>query len=166
MGDEEPTSRTPSQDVENEHERRTRQLAELLQEARVAMPGVQVLFGFLLAVVFQQRFAKVTQLEKDLYLAAILCATGAVVCFIAPVSYHRILFERRDKPHLILVGSRFLLAGVALLALAMTIALALVCEVIFGGTTAAIVATVVALAFAWFWFAFPAVRRVRGERSH
>ena len=42
---------TPSQDVETEHERRTRQLGELLQETRVAMPGVQVLFGFLLTAV-------------------------------------------------------------------------------------------------------------------
>jgi|tagenome__1003787_1003787.scaffolds.fasta_scaffold20621537_2 hypothetical protein len=164
MGDD--AARNPSQDDETEHERRTRQLSELLQEARVAMPGVQVLFGFLLAVVFQARFAKVTTLQKDLFLAAILCATASTVCFIAPAAYHRILFERRDKPHLISVGNRFLIVGVAFLALAMTLALALVCDVIFGGTTAAIVAAIVFVAFAWFWFGFPVSRRLRGARSH
>jgi hypothetical protein len=164
MGDE--PERTPSQQEESEHERRTRQLGELLQETRVVMPGVQVLFGFLLTVAFQSRFARVNQLEKDLLLAAILCAAAATICFIAPASYHRILFEHRDKPHLIAVGNRFLIAGVAFLALAMTLALALVCDFVFGGTTAAIVAAMVFLAFAWFWFAFPLARLASGKRSH
>jgi hypothetical protein len=164
MGDE--PSGTPSEEVESEHQRRTRQLSELLQETRVAMPGVQVLFGFLLAVVFQQRFASATTLQKDLYLASILCATASVVFFIAPAAYHRILFEHRDKPHLIQVGNKFLIVGVAFLALAMTLALALVCDVIFGGTTAAIVAASVFVVFAWFWFGLPLTRRLRGARSH
>src|SRR4051794_20213370 len=164
MGDE--PARTPSQEVETEHERRTRQLGELLQETRVAMPGVQVLFGFLLTVAFQSRFARVSDLEKDLLLAAILCAAGATICFIAPAAYHRILFEQRDKPHLIQVGNRFLIAGVGFLALAMTLAIALVCDFVFGGTTAAVVASLVAIAFAWFWFAFPLGRLASGKRSH
>ena len=163
--DDEP-GRTPSQDVETEHERRTRQLSELLQETRVAMPGVQVLFGFLLTVAFQARFTRVSQLQKDLLLAAILCAAGATICFIAPAAYHRILFEHRDKPHLIKVGNRFLIIGVAFLALAMTLAIALVCDFVFGGTTAAVVGTLVAAAFAWFWFAFPLGRLLRGKHSH
>src|SRR3954466_3128898 len=164
MGDE--PAKTPSQEVETEHERRTRQLGELLQETRVAMPGVQVLFGFLLTVAFQARFRQVSQLEKDPLLAAIPRWTGATVCFIAPAAYHRILFEHRDKPHLIAVGNRFLIAGVGFLALAMTLAIALVCDFVFGGTTAAVVASLVALAFGWFWFAFPLGRLVRGKRSH
>src|SRR4051794_28648869 len=164
MGDE--PARTPSQEVETEHERRTRQLGELLQETRVAMPGVQVLFGFLLTVAFQARFARVSQLEKDLLLAAILCAAGATVCFIAPAAYHRILFEHRDKPHLITIGNRFLIAGVGFLALAMTLALALVCDFVFGGTTAAVVAALVAVAFGCFWSAFPLARLMRGRGSH
>jgi len=165
MGDDE-SAKTPSQDVESEHERRTRQLGELLQETRVATAGVQVLFGFLLAVVFQNRFKEVTPAQKDVFLAAILCATASTICFIAPTPYHRILFEHRDKPHLIKIANRFLIAGVVFLAFAMTLALALVCDVIFGGTTAAIVAGLVGVGFAWFWFALPLARLVQGKRSH
>src|SRR3954453_10934985 len=164
MGEE--PARNPSEDVETEHERRTRQLNELLQETRVAMPGVQVLFGFLLTVAFQARFARLSDVEKDVYLAAILCAAASTICFIAPASYHRILFEHRDKPHLIAVGNRFLIAGVAFLALAMTLALALVCEFVFGSNTAIIVASLVFLAFGWFSFVLPLSRRARGQRSH
>src|SRR5436190_22241570 len=108
MGDE--SERTPSQEVENEVERRTRQLSELLQETRVATAGVQVRFGFLLAVVFQTRFKEVTPTQKDVFLAAILCATASTICFIVPTAYHRILFEHREKPHLIKVDNRFLIA--------------------------------------------------------
>ena len=164
MGAEPP--RTPSQEIETEHERRTRQLGELLQETRVAMPGVQVLFGFLLTVAFQARFGRVTDLEKGLLLAAILCAAAATICFIAPAAYHRILFEHRDKPHLIAVGNRLLIAGMAFLALAMTLAIALVCDFVFGSTTAAVVASIVFAAFGWFWFAFPLGRLLRGQQSH
>lgn len=147
------------EEEESEAERRNRQLDQLLQETRVVMPGVQVLFAFLLAVAFQQRFADVSALEKDLYLATILCTAAATICFIAPAAWHRILFQQRDKRHLIVVSNRFVLAGVAFLALAMVVALALVCHVVFGGTMAVIVAAVVAVPFVWFWFAAPSRRR-------
>ena len=165
MGEPE-SARTPSQEVENEVERRTRQLGELLQETRVATAGVQVLFGFLLAVVFQSRFKEVTSTQKNVFLAAILCATVSTICFIAPTPYHRILFEHRDKPHLIKVANRFLIAGVVFLAFAMTLALALVCDVIFGATTAFVVAGLVGGSFAFFWFVLPLARLAQGKRSH
>ena len=164
MGDQ--TARTPSQEVESEHARRTRQLSEMLQETRVVIAGVQVLFGFLLTVAFQARFKDASSLERNLLLAAILCAAGATICFIAPSAYHRILFEHRDKPHLIAVGNRFLIAGVGLLALSMTLALALVCDFVFGGTAAAVVAGVVAVTFGWFWFGLPLSRLLGGKRSN
>jgi hypothetical protein len=163
MAEDEP-AKNPSREVEGEHERRTRQLEELLQETRVAMPGVQVLFGFLLAVVFQNRFQQISGFQKDLFLAAILCAAGSAICFIAPAAYHRILFEEGEKQHLIAVANRFLLAGVGFLALAMTVSLVLICDVIWGGATAAVVGAVIAGAFAWFWFGLP-LTRLRKKRS-
>ena len=146
---------------EDSQEKRNRQLDQLLQETRVVMPGVQVLFAFLLAVAFQQRFHDATRFEKDLFLATILCTTGSTICFIAPAAWHRILFQRKDKGHIITVANRFVICGVGFLALAMSLALILVCDVVFGGTTAAIVPAVVAPAFAWFWFAAPLLRRRR-----
>ena len=156
----------PSEREESESERLERQLGELLQETRVVMPGVQVLFGFLLAVPFQQRFGQTTAFQRDVYLVAVLLATGATICFIAPTAYHRILFERRDKPHLIAVANRFLIAGIALLALAMTAAVLLVTDALFSVTTIAVVVAAVGAAFAWAWLVLPMSRRLRGKRSH
>jgi len=147
--------------TEDEQERRNRQLDQLLQETRVVMPGVQVLFAFLLAVVFQQGFAKTTGFQKDVFLATILCSTAAALCFIAPATWHRILFEQSDKRHIITVANRFVIVGVAFLAAAMTLALILVCDYVFDGMTATVVAVVAATAFAWFWFLAPMLRRHR-----
>ena len=154
-----------SDEGEDDRERRNRQLDQLLQETRVVMPGVQVLFAFLLAVVFQQNFAKTTQFQKDVFLATILCSAGAALCFIAPAAWHRILFEQQDKRHIIKVANRFVISGVAFLALAMTLALILVCDVVFTSATAAIVAAALGLAFAWFWFVAPLLRRARDRRE-
>lgn len=151
---------------EDEQERHSRQLGELLQETRVVMPGVQVLFAFLLAVAFQQGFQKTTQFQKDIFLATILCATGAALCFIAPASWHRILFRLKDKRHIINVANRFVICGVGFLALAMTLSLILVCDFVFNGTTAAVVPAIVGPAFAWFWFGAPLLRRRRDRMEH
>src|SRR3954453_13884756 len=140
---------------EDEPERRNRQLDQMLQETRVVMPGVQVLFAFLLAVVFQQKFKQTTDFQRDLFLATILCTTASTICFIAPAAWHRILFEQQDKRHIIKVANRFVIGGVGFLATAMTLALILVCDYVFAGSTAAIVAACVGIAFVWFWFAAP-----------
>jgi positive regulator of sigma E activity len=153
-------------DDENEQERRNRQLDQLLQETRVVMPGVQVLFAFLLAVAFQQRFQKTTPVQRDIFLAVMLCSAGAALCFIAPAVWHRILFDRKDKRHIIDVSNRFLILGVAFLALAMTLAVVLVCDYVFAGSTAAVVGSSVGAAFAWFWFAAPYLRRRRDRQEN
>ena len=150
---------------ESVQERHERQLNELLQEARIAMPGVQILFGFLLAVPFQQRFADTTAFQKDLYLITVLLAAATTVCFIAPAAYHRIQFERHDKRHLIFVANRFLVVGLVFLAGAMTSAVLLVSDFLFRDATAVALTAPLACAFSWFWFGYPLLRRLRGERS-
>jgi Flp pilus assembly protein TadB len=150
---------------ESESEHNERQLSELLQETRVVMPGVQVLFAFLLSVPFQQQFHQTTAFQKDVYLVTVLLAAAATICFIAPAAYHRVQFEQHDKPHLIRTGNRFLIAGMGFLSLAMCAAVMLVCDVIFKTPTVAVVVAVLALAFAWTWFGYPLTRRLRGERS-
>jgi hypothetical protein len=146
---------------EDERERRNRQLDQLLQETRVVMPGVQFLFAFLLAVAFQQGFADTTQFQRDVFLATIVCASFAAMCFIAPAAWHRILFEQGDKRHIIKVANRFVVGGLLFLTGAMTLALVLVCDFVFDGATTAVVAAVVGASFMWFWFAAPMLRRAR-----
>ena len=89
---------------EDEQERLNRQMTELLNELRVAMPGVQVLFAFLLAVPFQQRFETVDSFQRGLYLVTLVAAATATAFFIAPSAYHRIAFQQHEKERSIAAG--------------------------------------------------------------
>jgi hypothetical protein len=158
--------RNPSERVEGEQERLNRELDQLLGELRVAMPGVQVLFAFLLAVPFQQRFAQVTEFQKDVYFGTLLAAAAASALFVAPTAYHRLMFRERDKPRLIKISSTLALAGLACLAIAMNGAVLLVTDVLFGTTTVAITIAVTATLFLGLWFGLGLVRRAGHERSN
>lgn len=150
---------------ETENERLDRQLNQLLQELRVAMPGVQVLFAFLLAVPFQQRFAQVSDFQKDVYFGTLLASAVASALLIAPTAYHRMMFKDRDKPRLVALSSRFALAGLAALALAMNGAILLVTDFIFGGTIVPVTIVLTATLFVGLWFVLGSVRRMSDDRS-
>ena len=157
---------TPSDREETEQEQLNRQLGELLQELRVAMPGVQILFGFLLAVPFNQRFEQTTAFQRDVYLVTLLCAGVAAAFFIAPTAYHRIMFRHRDKPQLIRTATRLAIVGLTFLALAMTGAMLLVTDFLFSPGLAAAVGAGALLVYAWLWFGLALSRRLLGKRSH
>ncbi|HEV7616344.1 MAG TPA: DUF6328 family protein [Solirubrobacterales bacterium] len=155
----------PSGRDESEAERLDRNLGELLQELRVALPGVQVLFAFLLAVPFQQNFTKISEFEKKVYFATLLLTALSAALLIAPSAYHRLTFRYQQKHRLVFISNRLAIAGLATLALAMTCAIMLITDVLFG--TAATVVTV-ALALTMFvvlWAVLPLKRRLkyRGE---
>jgi Family of unknown function (DUF6328) len=144
---------------ESEEERADRNLSDLLQELRVALPGVQVLFAFLLTVPFTQRFDSLSEFEKDLYFGVLISVALATVLLVAPTAGHRILFRRQQKEFIVSLSNRLALAGLLLLAISMTGAIALISHFIFGTTTAAISTIVMAAAFVGFWFFGPIVRR-------
>jgi hypothetical protein len=160
------SDRNPSERVESEQERLDRQLDQLLNELRVAMPGVQVLFAFLLAVPFQQRFGQVTDFQKNVYFVTLLAATAASALFIAPTAFHRLMFKARDKPHLIALSSKFAVAGLACLAIAMNGAVLLVSDVLFDSTTVTVTVAVTGSLYIGLWFVLGLVRRFGRERSH
>jgi hypothetical protein len=145
---------------ESEGERLDRNLGELLQELRVALPGVQVLFAFLLAVPFQQNFTKITSFQKDVYFATLLCTAISAALLISPSAYHRLTFRYQQKRQLIFYSNRFAIAGLAFLALAMTGAIMLITDVLFGTAATVVTTTVTVLVFAVFWFALPLRRRL------
>jgi len=159
-------SENPSERVEGEQERLDRQLNQLLNELRVAMPGVQVLFAFLLAVPFQQRFAQVTDFQKDVYFITLLAAAAASALFIAPTAYHRLMFQARDKPRLVALSSKLAVAGLVALAIAINGAVLLVTDVLFDGTLVLVTAIVAATLYIGLWFVLGLVRRLSHERSH
>ena len=150
---------------ETEDERLNRELDQLLQELRVAMPGVQVLFAFLLAVPFQQRFAQVTDFQEKVYFFTLLASAVASALFIAPTAYHRMMFRGRDKPRLVRISSQLAIAGLVALAAAMNGAILLVTDVLFGDTIVAITLAATMAMFVGLWFALGLVRRMSNERS-
>jgi hypothetical protein len=154
----------PSGREESEGERLDRNLSELLQELRVALPGVQVLFAFLLAVPFQQNFTKITAFEKDVYFATLLCTAMSAALLIAPSAYHRITFHLQQKHELVFLANRFTIAGLTFLALAMTGAIVLITDVLFGTAATTIVTGVgAATVFAVLWYLLPLRRRFSQE---
>jgi Family of unknown function (DUF6328) len=150
--------------TEDEQERLNRQLMELLQEMRVAMPGVQVLFGFLLAVPFQQGFQEITSSQRLVYFCTLLASALATAFLIAPTAYHRMMFMQHKKPEIIRLGNIQFIIGLVALALAMNGAVALVTDLLFKGSTLTVTAVTLASVFAWLWFGMGLVRRVQTNR--
>ena len=150
---------------ESDVERTNRNLTELLGELRVAIPGVQVLFAFLLAVPFSQRFAHVGPFERIVYLVTLLLTAIASALLIAPSAYHRVDFRLHDRSHIVTVAHRLTLAGFAFLALAMTSAVLLVTRYLFSVTTTIIVVSLVSAMFGTLWYALPFSRRRALRRS-
>jgi hypothetical protein len=149
--------------AESESERLDRNLTELLGELRVALPGVQVLFAFLLVVPFNQRFAGLSAGQERLYLFSLLTAGFASALLIAPTAHHRITFREQEKEFIVKIGNRLTVAGLAFLALSMTAAIGLVVDVVFSATTAIVSSVLIALLFAVFWYALPLARLARRE---
>jgi hypothetical protein len=146
---------------EEEQERLDRQLSELLNEVRVAMPGVQVLFAFLLAVPFQQRFESVSPFQRDVYFVTLLAAATATAFFIAPTAYHRIAFQEGERKRIIQSGSRQVICGLVALAVAMNGAVLLVTDFLFQAPTVIVTMVCVASLFICLWFGIGVWRRVR-----
>jgi hypothetical protein len=144
---------------ESEAERDDRNLAELLQELRVAGLGVQVLFGFLLSLPFTSQFSKLGSGERDLYLATLVLAAVATALLLGPVAYHRLVFRRRQKEQLVRAANVMAIAGLATVGLAVSAAVLLVTSFVASGLPAILITVAVALMFGLLWFAFPLARR-------
>ncbi|MDQ3065696.1 MAG: DUF6328 family protein [Actinomycetota bacterium] len=144
---------------ENREERVNRELIELLNEVRVALPGVQVLFAFLLAVPFAQRFEDVTNLQRDAYLVALIGTMLGSLFLIAPTAHHRIRFRDPDKESVLMLANAFTIVGTVFLALSMTAVVFLVTDLLFKGLFTAVVTSVTAALFTVVWFVLPLVQR-------
>ena len=148
---------------ESKDERLDRELIELLNELRVALPGVQVLFAFLLAVPFTQRFERLTAVQQDVFFAAFLCTAVSTALLIAPSSYHRLRWREHDKEHMLRTANRLAIAGTAFLAAAIIAVDYLVTDLIFGLVATLVASLLAAVLFAGLWYALPLVRRLRAR---
>lgn len=150
---------------ETEAERDDRNLAELLQELRVAGLGVQVIFGFLLSLPFTNRFSVLGSSQRVLYVVSLLLAATSTALLLGPVAYHRLVFRRRLKHHLIRAANVMAICGLAAVGLTVTAAVLLVLSYVAKGTPAVVLTAVVGCLFAALWFVFPLTRR-RAPRDY
>ena len=150
---------------ESAKERVDRELIELLNELRVVLPGVQVLFAFLLTVPFSQGFDKLTDAQRDVYFGAFVLATVASMLLIAPSSYHRIRFRHGDKERMLFTSNKLAISGSACLALSMACAVFLITDLLFKVGWAAVVTAGATSGFAWFWYGLPLTRRYQDIKA-
>ena len=148
-----------------EERKRDRQMIELLNELRVALPGVQILFAFLLTVPFSQRFGQLTAFQRDVYYVTLMVTALSTACLIAPSAAHRLRFHQGERAWLIESGNTLTIAGLSLLALAISGAVLLITDVMFDGARVWIYSAVVWLTIAALWFIRPLTRHVRGKSS-
>ena len=137
---------------------------ELIEEHRLAMPGTQVLFAFLLILPFQNRFRALDDGQVAVYYAALLCAAAAIVLLIAPTAAHRIRWRQGDKEALLQFATKTALIATVFLAFGMTASVYLITDFLYGEPWTAIVAAVLGGAFVVFWFGLPLLRRLSDRR--
>jgi hypothetical protein len=146
---------------ETENQRLTRNVSELLSELRVAQAGVQILFGFLLSVVFTQTFRDASGFEKSLHLVAVLLAVVSTALLTAPAAWHRVLFRENQRHEILRVGNPVVIAGMVSLAGALVVTVALIAKVVFGPIAMAVMGLVVLTLFVVLWFVIPVRLRRR-----
>jgi hypothetical protein len=159
-GGSDPGEARGPQPGESRKERADRELSELLEEIRVILPGVEILFGFLIILPFE--FSdELTGLERALYLGAFLSVSTGLALLVAPTTYHRIRFRNMDKERFVMMSNRLVIGGTVLVAVGIASTVYLVVETLVGGAIAGLIAALNAGWFSWFWFGRPLLDRAR-----
>ena len=148
--------------AEDRQERSAREVVELLQELRIVLPGVQILFAFLLTVPFAQRFTELTGLQRNVFFATLLCTAAATALLIAPSAHHRMLFRQGAREHRLRVGNLLTIFGLIFLVPAMVGVIFVITDLMFGLMGAVAVTVLMALVFGLLWFALPLWYRRNG----
>jgi uncharacterized protein DUF6328 len=151
----------PTGPTESDQQRLTRNVSELLQELRVAQAGVQILFGFLLAVAFTEPYQHGSRFLHIVHLITVLISTASIALLVAPAAWHRMLFRKGQRPEILRAANTFAVAGLICLAGAMTGTVLLIADVVVGRWPAIVIAAVIAIGFAWLWFVSPPMHRRR-----
>jgi hypothetical protein len=155
-----PSGRQGDQSQEDQSERINRELIELLNELRVALPGVQVLFAFLLTVPFSQGFVQTTQFQRDLLFGILAATAVSAALLIAPSAWHRLRFRQQDKELILFASNRMAVLGLGFLAAAMVGAVMLIANYAFSETLTIVSGIVAFVIFGGLWYALPLARRI------
>ncbi len=145
-------------------ERINRNVGDLLQELRVAGLGVQVLFGFLLALPFSMRFTELDSAQRDVYRLSVLSAAAATALLVSPVAYHRWVFRRHQKRKLLRLANVEALLGLGVEAFSISCAVALIFSFVGSSWVFSALVGIVIASFVILWFALPIIDRITSER--
>jgi cation transport ATPase len=146
-------------------ERADRNLMELLQELRVVALGVQVLFGFLLAIPFSTRYVVLDINQRHLYVATLVLAAVSIVLLIGPVAFHRAVFRLHEKTRLVTASATMTLFGLAAVGLSITSVVWLVLSVVCRGWAVPVISIATLLLFIALWGLAPVVARADRSRQ-
>jgi Family of unknown function (DUF6328) len=153
------------EDRRREDRKRDRQMIELLNELRVALPGVQILFAFLLTVPFSVRFQDLTAFQRDVYYVTLMATLLSTACLIAPSAGHRLRFHKGERAWIVESANRLLIVGLVLLAVALTSSVLLITDLMFDGARVWIYTAFVGAVLVGLWFVRPLARHARGQSS-
>lgn len=140
--------------------------SELVEELRLAIPGVEVLFGFLLVLPFQTSFSELAPFQRYVYLVALLAAAIATVLLISPTANHRLRWRKGDKEALLNHATWMSIAATVFIAVAMSAAVFLITDLMFGQPAAGAVTGAIAGLFGWFWYGLPLWLRYSRSARH
>jgi predicted neutral ceramidase superfamily lipid hydrolase len=146
---------------ETTKERIDRELIELLNELRVVLPGIQVLFAFQLTIPFSQRFTDINSTQRTAYFISLLCTAVSSILLIAPPVIHRLRFRERDKEQILKLSNKLTILGTIFLALAIAAVVFVITDLLYGTPLSIVVTAVVAVLMLAVWYVTPLVRRAR-----
>jgi uncharacterized protein DUF6328 len=149
---------------ESQEQRHNRELIELLNELRVALPGVQVLFAFLLAVPFANGFPKLSATGRDVFFAAFIATALSTVFMIAPSSYHRLRWRQHDKERMLIFSNALMIAGLLSLAVSITCVVFVITDFLFHRAWASVFTALIGASFLLLWYGLPLAAFLRDRR--
>jgi Family of unknown function (DUF6328) len=153
------------EDRDREERKRDRQMIELLNELRIALPGVQILFAFLLTVPFSIRFDKLSAFQRDVYYVTLIATALSAACLIAPSAEHRLRFHQGERTWIVESANELMIAGLVWLAVALAGSVLLITDMMFDGARVWIYSGGVGLIIVVLWFVRPLMRHLRGKSS-
>lgn len=150
-------SMTGQKEQDRERQSLSKSVGNILEEARMILPGTQTLFGFQLIVIFNTRFQeRLSLVEQYVHLAATMLVAVATAMLIAPAAYHRRVEPEAASHRFVMLSSRLLAGSLIPLMIAVCADFYLVASLVTGQWLLSLLLALTLLGvFAGLWFVLP-----------